>query len=191
MSSLTGFRGDMGEKKLVNPQLLPISPILQDSLDDSVVANVGSSREESSTPPKAIIATQTVVDSLPIGMDSGPDVLSLAGGWSGRAPSLRNVHHRHSVVLVPGAHFRIRYIVPRTMRRHLAFHGLLVIGPGRSMACLWPAVYRTNFACNTLHGLRTQMAAHLYVVWLVGLSILIVKVVSGWPPCAGYFRKCS
>ena len=56
----------------VDPPSLPISPILQDSLDDSVVANVGSSREESSTPSEAVIATQTVVDALPVGMDSGP-----------------------------------------------------------------------------------------------------------------------
>ena len=34
----------------VDPPSLPISPIIQDSLDDSVVVNVGSSREEPSTP---------------------------------------------------------------------------------------------------------------------------------------------
>ena len=60
----------------VDPPSLPILPILQDSLDDSVVANVGSSREESSIPSEAVIATQTVVDALPVGMDSGSDVLA-------------------------------------------------------------------------------------------------------------------
>ena len=60
----------------VDPPSLPISPILQNSLDDSVIANVGSSREQSNTPSEAVIATQTVVDALPVGMDSGPDVLA-------------------------------------------------------------------------------------------------------------------
>ena len=54
----------------VDPPSLPISPILQNSLDDSVLANVGSSREESNTPSEAVIATHTVVDALPVGMDS-------------------------------------------------------------------------------------------------------------------------
>ena len=52
----------------------PVSPILQNSLDDLVVANVGSSREESNTLSEAVIATQTVVDALPVRMDS--DVLA-------------------------------------------------------------------------------------------------------------------
>ena len=54
----------------VDPPSLPISPILQNSLDDSDVANVGSSREESNTPSEAVIATQTVVNALPVGIDS-------------------------------------------------------------------------------------------------------------------------
>ena len=61
---------------MVDPPSLPVSPILQNSLDDSVIANVGSSREESSTPPETVIVTQTAVETLPIGMDSGPDVLA-------------------------------------------------------------------------------------------------------------------
>ena len=40
-----------------------------------MIANVGSSREESNTPSKTVIATPTVVDALPVGTDSGPDVL--------------------------------------------------------------------------------------------------------------------
>ena len=66
-----GYRG-----QVVDPPSLPISPILQNSLDDSVVANVGSSMEESNTPSEAVIATQTVVDAFPVGMDAGPDVLT-------------------------------------------------------------------------------------------------------------------
>ena len=54
----------------VDPPSLPVSPILQSSLDDSVIANVGSSREESNTPSEAVIATQTVRNALPVGMDS-------------------------------------------------------------------------------------------------------------------------
>ena len=42
-----GYRGQS-----VDPPSLPISPI-HDSLDDSVVANVGSSRDESNTPSEA------------------------------------------------------------------------------------------------------------------------------------------
>ena len=66
-----GYRGQS-----VYPPSLPISPILQNSLSDSVIANVGSSREESNTPSETVIATQTVVEALPFGMDSGPDVLA-------------------------------------------------------------------------------------------------------------------
>ena len=54
----------------VDPPTLPVSPILQSSLDDSVIANVGSSREESNTPAEAVIATQTVGDALPVRTDS-------------------------------------------------------------------------------------------------------------------------
>ena len=43
---------------------LPVSPILQGSLDDSVITNVGSSREESNTQSEAVVATQTVGDAL-------------------------------------------------------------------------------------------------------------------------------
>ena len=67
-----GYRRFLG----VDPPSLPISPILQNSLDDSVIANVGSSKEESNTPSEAVIATQTVLDALPVEMDSGPDVLA-------------------------------------------------------------------------------------------------------------------
>ena len=125
----------------VDPPSLPISPVLRDSLDDSVAANVGSSREESNT-SEAVVAAPTVVDAFPVGMVSGPDVmvdavtdlpkcltghvsrrspgLSLAGGWLGRAPFLRNVRPHQSVVWVLDAHFATRPTVLRTMRRHLA-----------------------------------------------------------------------
>ena len=66
-----GYKGQS-----VDPPSLPVSPILQNSLDDSVIANVDSSREESNTPSEAVIAMQTVVDALPVGMDSGPDILA-------------------------------------------------------------------------------------------------------------------
>ena len=36
---------------------------------------MGSSREESNTPSETVITTPTVVDALPVGIDSGPDVL--------------------------------------------------------------------------------------------------------------------
>ena len=65
---LGGFGGQS-----VDPPSLPISPILQDSLENSVVANVGSSREESSTPSEAVVTTQTSVNTLPVRIDS--DVL--------------------------------------------------------------------------------------------------------------------
>ena len=47
-------------------------------MDDSVVANVGLSREESNTPSEAVIATQTIVDTLLVGMDSDALVDSLS-----------------------------------------------------------------------------------------------------------------
>ena len=41
---------------LVDLPLLPLSPIVLDSSDDSVAAQVGSSRDESSTPSEAVMA---------------------------------------------------------------------------------------------------------------------------------------
>ena len=71
----------------VDPPLLPVSPILPSSLDDSVVTNLGSSREESNTPSEAVIATQTVGHALPVGMGSdaladspSPDVVKPFSG---------------------------------------------------------------------------------------------------------------
>ena len=79
---LPGWVPGEGGRPSVDPPSLPVSPILQNSLDDSVVANVGSSREESNTPSEAVIATQTVVDTPLVGMAShvlanspSPDVL--------------------------------------------------------------------------------------------------------------------
>ena len=54
---------------------LPISPVLRDSLDDSVATNVGSSREESNTTSEAVVPAPTVVDAFPVGMVSGTDVM--------------------------------------------------------------------------------------------------------------------
>ena len=72
----------------------PVSPMLQDSLDDLVVADVGSSREESNTPSEAVVDTHTVGDALPVGMDSDaladsllPDVVRLFAG----SPISRNI----------------------------------------------------------------------------------------------------
>ena len=77
-----GWFPGVGGRPSVDQPSLPVSPILQSSLDDSVVVNVGSSREESNTPSDAVIVTQTVVDTPPVGMDSdvpadspSPDVL--------------------------------------------------------------------------------------------------------------------
>ena len=108
---------------------------------------MGSSREESNTSSEAVITTQTVVDALPIGMDSddladspSADVvrpfsglpveavahvptylagrvghrspgLLLTGGWLGKAPSLRNDHHRHFILLVLGVNCGTRRII--------------------------------------------------------------------------------
>ena len=54
----------------VDPPSLPVSPILQSSVDDSVITNVGSSREESITPSETVIDTQPVGDVLPVKTDS-------------------------------------------------------------------------------------------------------------------------
>ena len=59
----------------MNPPSLPISTVLRDNLDDSVAANVGSSREDSNTTSEDVVAALTVVDTLPVGMGSGPDVM--------------------------------------------------------------------------------------------------------------------
>ena len=56
--------------QLVDPPSLPVSPILQSSLDDSVIANVGSSREENDTPSEAVVVTQPVGDALPVETES-------------------------------------------------------------------------------------------------------------------------
>ena len=66
-----GYRGQS-----VDPPSLPISPIIHDSLDDSVVANVGSSRDESNTRSEANNVPKTVVEAMPLGMDLLPDVLT-------------------------------------------------------------------------------------------------------------------
>ena len=47
---------------LVDLPLLPLSPIVLDRSDDSVTAQVGSSREESSTPSEALVDTSSVGD---------------------------------------------------------------------------------------------------------------------------------
>ena len=44
---------------------LPLSPIIPDSLDDSVTANMGSSREESNTPSEVVVIVPPVGDVLP------------------------------------------------------------------------------------------------------------------------------
>ena len=59
----------------MDPPSLPISPVLRDSLDDSIPANVGSSREDSNTTSEDVVAALTVVDTLSVGMGSGPDVM--------------------------------------------------------------------------------------------------------------------
>ena len=70
----------------VGPPSLPISPVLRDSLDDSFAANVGSSREESNSTSAAVAVAPAVVNTLPVGIISGPDVvvdLSSPGPVSG------------------------------------------------------------------------------------------------------------
>ena len=58
----------------MDPPSLLISPVLRDNLDDSVAANVGSSREDSNTTSEDVVAALTAMDTLPVGMGSGPDV---------------------------------------------------------------------------------------------------------------------
>ena len=71
----------------VDPPSLPLSPILQGSLYDSVIANVGSSREESNTPSETVVITQPVGDALRVETDSvavsestSPDVVGVCSG---------------------------------------------------------------------------------------------------------------
>ena len=59
----------------VDPPSLPISPVLRDSLNDSVVTNVGSSREESNITSEAVVVAPTVVDDFPAEMVSGSDII--------------------------------------------------------------------------------------------------------------------
>ena len=106
------FPRECGDQS-VDPPSLPISPILQDSLDDSVVAYVGSSREELSTPSEAVVATQTSGNALPVGMDfdaladsSSPDVnRPFSGSPVGTIADLPNLLDwscgRHSPGFVP------------------------------------------------------------------------------------------
>ena len=54
----------------VNPPSLPVSPVLQGGLDDSVIANEGSSREESNITSHTIVVAQAVGDALLVEMDS-------------------------------------------------------------------------------------------------------------------------
>ena len=125
-----GFRGQS-----VDPPSLPISPIIHESLDESVVANVGSSRDELNT---RLITFQRLLWRL---YRSGwiscqtslrtprrpifPDryrchrIVSLVGNWTGRALLLRNAPHRCFDALETVVHFATRHIVPQTMLRHL------------------------------------------------------------------------
>ena len=71
----------------VDPPSLPLSPILQESLDDSVIANVGSSRDESSAPSETVVITQPVGDALrvetnyvAISESMSPDVAGVCSG---------------------------------------------------------------------------------------------------------------
>ena len=59
----------------VDPPSLLILPVLRDNLDDSVAANVSSSREEWNTTSETVVTAPTVVDTFPVGMISGPDVM--------------------------------------------------------------------------------------------------------------------
>ena len=73
---------------------------------------MGSSREESDNPSEAVIATQTVVNALPVGMDSGPDVLTdspspevhrpFSGLFVGSVADLPNYVTRHVGRRSPG-----------------------------------------------------------------------------------------
>ena len=49
---------------------LPVSPIIPDSLDDSVTANMGSSREESNTPSEVVVVAPSTGDVIPDVMDA-------------------------------------------------------------------------------------------------------------------------
>ena len=63
------FPWSYGEQP-VDPPSLPVSPILQSGLDDSVITNVGSSRKESNTPSDTVVVTQPVGDTLLVETDS-------------------------------------------------------------------------------------------------------------------------
>ena len=96
----------------VDPPSLPISPILRDNLDDSVAANVCSSREDSNTTSEDVVAALTVMDTLPVGMGSGCDVMMDSSSPEAHVPfsessvadiskSLTGPASRRSPVFVP------------------------------------------------------------------------------------------
>ena len=106
------FPGNSGGL-LVDMPSLPLSPIILDSLDDSVTANMGSSREESITPSEVVVIGPPVGDVLrePTNAAILADSPLPTAFWpSGRLPRL--VH------LATGVLFEIPHIGPRTMLRH-------------------------------------------------------------------------
>ena len=72
---LPGWLSGGYDDQSVDPPSLPISLVLRDSLDDSVAANVGSSREDSNTISEDVVAAPTVMKTLPVETDSGPDAM--------------------------------------------------------------------------------------------------------------------
>ena len=72
---LTGWLSGDYDAQSVDPPSLPISPVLRDSLDDYVAANVGSSREDSNAISEDVVIAPTVIRTLPVETDSGPSAM--------------------------------------------------------------------------------------------------------------------
>ena len=97
------------EQPVDPPSLLPVWPILQSSLDDSVIANVGSSREEYNTPSETVVVTQPVGDALPVETDSmalldspSPDAVGTFSKLpTGLPQGMTNLGSRRSLGRVP------------------------------------------------------------------------------------------
>ena len=101
----------------VDPHSLPVRPILQGSLDDSVIANVGSSREESNTPFETVVVTKPVGDALRVETSSmalsestSPDVVGVCselplGPVADSPQGMTNRRSRRSLSRVP--HWRL------------------------------------------------------------------------------------
>ena len=106
------FPGNSGGL-LVDMPSLPLSPIVPDSLDDSVTANMGSSREKSITPSEVVVIGPPVRSAL-----SRQGFLDGAFRWLGKAHFWPSGRLPRLVRLALHALFEIPHIGPRTTIRH-------------------------------------------------------------------------